>query len=202
MTGAPFPTAVAEAAGEAWLRQLAWREFYLYQARLDPDFFAYENRFDLSELCPDRFPEWAEGRTGIPVVDAAMRQLNETGWMPNRLRMVTAMFLTKNLGGPFLYGERYFRRKLSDYDNALNRGGWLWSSSLGYDAAPYFRVMNPVSQSQKHDPDGAYLRRWLPELAGLDAKEIHLPRPGAIVDLKRSRALAIETYRRILVRSR
>ncbi|MRN52327.1 cryptochrome/photolyase family protein [Paenibacillus monticola] len=183
---------------ETWLRQLAWRDFYIYQARLDPNFFRYENVFDQSELSTEHFQVWAEGCTGVPIIDAAMRQLNETGWMPNRLRMITAMFLTKNLGCPFMYGERYFRLKLSDYDNILNRGGWLWSSSLGFDASPYFRVMNPVTQSQTHDPDGTYLRRWMPELAHLSNKEIHLARPEAIVDLKSSRALAIEIYGRIL----
>lgn len=185
-------------SGEDWLRQLGWRDFYLYQARMDPDFFSYEKVYDLSALSTDHFAAWSSGNTGIPVIDAAMRQLNETGWMPNRLRMITAMFLTKNLGCPFIYGERYFRLKLKDYDNVLNRGGWLWSSSLGYDASPYFRVMNPVTQSQTHDPDGSYIRAWLPELSGLSDKEIHLPRPEAIVDLKRSRALAIETYKEIL----
>ncbi|MCL6603721.1 MAG: DNA photolyase family protein [Paenibacillus sp.] len=183
---------------EAWLRQLAWRDFYLYHARLQPDFFNYENLFDFSELSTDHFELWTEGRTGIPIIDASMKQLKETGWMPNRLRMISAMFLTKNLGCPFIYGERYFRLKLSDYDNVLNRGGWLWSSSLGYDASPYFRVMNPVTQSQTHNPDGSYIRKWLPELGHLTNKDIHLPRPEAIVDLKRSRALAIETYGRIL----
>lgn len=187
-----------DADTEAWLRQLAWRDFYLYQAQLNPDYFTYEKLFDFSGLNADHFPAWSEGRTGIPIIDAAMRQLNETGWMPNRLRMITAMFLTKNLGCPFIYGERYFRLKLSDYDNVLNRGGWLWSSSLGFDTSPYFRVMNPVTQSQTHDPEGAYIRRWMPELAHLSNKDIHLPQPEALVDLKSSRALAIETYKRIL----
>lgn len=187
-----------EHLGEEWLRQLAWRDFYLYQARLDPVFFNYENMYDLSALGTHNFEAWSLGKTGIPVIDAAMRQLNETGWMPNRLRMITAMFLTKNLGCPFIYGERYFRLKLSDYDNTLNRGGWLWSSSLGYDASPYFRVMNPVTQSQTHDPSGSYIRTWMPELSELSDQAIHLPRADAIVDLKRSRALAIELYKEIL----
>ncbi|WP_246168222.1 FAD-binding domain-containing protein [Paenibacillus antarcticus] len=188
----------AEDDAESWLRQLAWRDFYIYQARWNPDYFRYEKLFDLSELSTEHFQSWSEGSTGIPIIDAAMRQLNETGWMPNRLRMITAMFLTKNLGCPFIYGEHYFRMKLSDYDNVLNRGGWLWSSSLGFDASPYFRVMNPVTQSQTHDPDGTYIRRWLPELKHLSNKDIHLPQPWAIVDLKSSRALAIEIYKRIL----
>lgn len=127
-----------------------------------------------------------------------MKQLNETGEMPNRLRMVTAMFLTKNLLCPFTLGEQHFRRQLADYDNTLNRGGWLWSSSLGYDAAPYFRIMNPATQSATHDPSGTYIRRWLPELAHLSDKQIHLPQPHAIVDLKASRARAIEVYKEIV----
>ncbi|MFC4303212.1 cryptochrome/photolyase family protein [Cohnella boryungensis] len=184
--------------GESWKRQLAWRDFYLYQSRMDKRFFRYERAFDLSGLSDAHFRAWAEARTGIPVVDAAMTELNETGAMPNRLRMVTAMFLTKNLLCPFPFGERYFRRKLADYDNTLNRGGWLWCSSLGFDAAPYFRIMNPVAQSRTHDPSGSYIRRWLPELANLNDKDIHLPRPHAIVDLKASRAAAIEAYRRLL----
>ncbi|WP_426455214.1 FAD-binding domain-containing protein [Paenibacillus sp. S-38] len=170
----------------------------MYQSRLDPLFYRYEQEYDLSVLPEDGFQAWAEARTGIPIVDAAMTELNVTGWMPNRLRMITAMFLTKNLLCPFPYGERCFRYKLADYDNALNRGGWLWCASLGFDAAPYFRVMNPVTQSQTHDPSGGYIRRWLPELSGLSDKEIHLPRPHAVVDLKASRARAIEVYKGIL----
>ncbi|MGF7034472.1 deoxyribodipyrimidine photo-lyase [Paenibacillus mucilaginosus] len=189
------------ADAEPWLRQLAWRDFYLYQSRLDPLFYRYEKVYNLSGMPSDGFQAWAEARTGIPIVDAAMTELNTTGWMPNRLRMITAMFLTKNLLCPFPYGERYFRYKLADYDNALNRGGWLWSASLGFDAAPYFRVMNPVTQAQTHDPSGAYIRRWLPELSGLSDKEIHLPRPHAVVELKASRARAIEVYKEILASS-
>ncbi|WP_281883770.1 deoxyribodipyrimidine photo-lyase [Paenibacillus sp. YYML68] len=185
-------------AVEPWLRQLAWRDFYQYQARLDPLFFRYEETVDLSKLDSVHFPAWAEARTGIPIIDAAMTELIETGWMPNRLRMITAMFLAKNLGCPFHYGERYFRLKLSDYDNVLNRGGWLWCASLGFDAAPYFRIMNPVTQSQTHNPTGAYIRRWRPELAHLSDRDIHKPQPHAIVDLKASRAIAIETYKRLL----
>lgn len=187
-----------DTAVEPWLRQLAWRDFYIYQSQLDPQFYQYEKSFDLSVLDSRHFRAWAEARTGIPMIDAAMTELNETGWLPNRLRMITAMFLTKNLLCPFPYGERYFRYKLTDYDNALNRGGWLWCASLGFDAAPYFRIMNPVTQSERYDPSGSYIRRWLPELAKLTDKEIHKPRPHAIVDLKSSRARAIEVYKRIL----
>ncbi|TYP74785.1 cryptochrome/photolyase family protein [Paenibacillus methanolicus] len=193
-----YETALDRDGAEAWIRQLAWRDFYLMQARQNPDYFAYEHLLDLSGLSDAYFDAWAEGRTGIPVIDAAMMQLRETGELPNRLRMITAMFLTKNLRCPFTKGEAYFRHMLADYDNTLNRGGWLWSSSLGYDASPYFRIMNPVTQSITHNPSGSYIRRWLPQLAHLPDKTIHQPTPEAIVDLKRSRALAIEAYRGIL----
>ncbi|SFB39556.1 deoxyribodipyrimidine photo-lyase [Cohnella sp. OV330] len=183
---------------ESWLRQLAWRDFYLYQSRMDPDYYHYEKKFDLSGLDDRHFAAWRDGRTGIPVIDAAMTQLNETGWMPNRLRMIAAMFLTKNLRCPFIYGERYFRLKLSDYDNALNRGGWLWASSLGFDAAPYFRIMNPVTQSKRFDPAGEYLRTWL-ETRREDVVSIHDPAPDAIVDLRPSRLDAIAAYKSILI---
>ncbi|MDQ8737541.1 deoxyribodipyrimidine photo-lyase [Paenibacillus sp. LHD-38] len=183
---------------ETWVRQLAWRDFYLYQAMYHDDFFRYEQLADLSPLSDTNFEAWASAATGIPIIDAAMTQLNRTGELPNRLRMVTAMFLTKNLLCPFTLGEQYFRLHLGDYDNTLNRGGWLWCSSLGYDAAPYFRVMNPAAQSRAHDPSGSYIRRWLPHLEHLSDKEIHLPQSGAIVDLKASRARAIEVYKTIL----
>lgn len=183
---------------ESWVRQLAWRDFYLYQAMYHDDFFRYEQLADMSKLSDAHLEAWAAAATGIPIIDAAMTQLNRTGELPNRLRMVTAMFLTKNLLCPFTLGEQYFRLHLSDYDNTLNRGGWLWCSSLGYDAAPYFRIMNPATQSQTHDPSGSYIRRWLPHLNHLTDKEIHQPQSGAIVDLKASRARAIEVYKTIL----
>ncbi|WP_138756126.1 FAD-binding domain-containing protein [Paenibacillus sinopodophylli] len=183
---------------ETWIRQLAWRDFYLYQAMYHDDFFKYEQLIDLTPLSDTHFEAWATAATGIPIIDAALTQLNRTGELPNRLRMVTAMFLTKNLLCPFTLGEQYFRLHLSDYDNTLNRGGWLWCSSLGYDAAPYFRIMNPATQSRTHNPSGSYIRRWLPHLDHLSDKEIHLPQSGAIVDLKASRARAIEMYKTIL----
>ncbi|WP_424769086.1 cryptochrome/photolyase family protein [Paenibacillus sp. sgz302251] len=183
---------------ESWLRQLAWRDFYLYQAMYHEDYFRYEQLADLSPLTDEHFEAWAAGATGIPIIDAAMTQLNRTGELPNRLRMVTAMFLTKNLLCPFTLGEQYFRLHLSDYDNTLNRGGWLWCSSLGYDAAPYFRIMNPATQSQTHDPDGSYIRHWLPHLAHMPGKSIHQPLSSAIVDLKASRARAIDMYKTIM----
>jgi deoxyribodipyrimidine photo-lyase len=186
------------AAAETWRRQLAWRDFYLYQAMSDPQFFVYDKQYESDLLSTTHFAAWANGETGIPIIDAAMRELNATGYMHNRLRMVTAMFLTKNLLCPFQHGETYFRYQLADYDNILNRGGWLWSSSLGFDAAPYFRIMSPVLQSQRFHPSGDYIRKWVPELAHLSNKAIHLPQPNAIVDLKTSREKAIQVYAEIL----
>ncbi|UKS25646.1 DNA photolyase family protein [Paenibacillus sp. HWE-109] len=182
----------------AWVRQLVWRDFYLYQSIYDENFFSYEKTFDFTNLSDRHFEAWRKAETGVPIIDAAMTELNDTGRMPNRLRMITAMFLTKNLLCPFTLGEQYFRYKLSDYDNTLNRGGWLWCASLGFDASPYFRIMNPVTQSITYDPSGQYLRRWLPQMTGLSDKQIHQPQAHAIVDLKQSRAAAIEVYKHIL----
>jgi deoxyribodipyrimidine photo-lyase len=121
------------------------------------------------------FAAWCEGRTGYPLVDAAMAQLNQTGYMHNRLRMVTASFLTKDLGIDWRRGERYFARQLNDYDLAANSGGWQWASSTGCDAQPYFRIFNPVTQSERFDPEGKLIRRYLPQLAGFSAGEVHAP---------------------------
>ncbi|WP_340399842.1 deoxyribodipyrimidine photo-lyase [Paenibacillus sp. FSL H8-0079] len=184
-------------AGE-WIRQLCFRDFYLYRAIYESHYFTYEKVYDLSALHDEHFERWCKAETGIPIIDAAMTELNETGHMPNRLRILTAMFLTKNLQCPFTLGEAYFRRKLSDYDNIQNRGNWLWCASLGENAAPYFRVNNPVTQSEKYDPQGDYIRKWLPELKDLHSKDIHQPRKDAIVDLKASRQAAIEVYKQIL----
>ncbi len=125
---------------------------------------------------PQDLAAWQSGRTGIPIVDAAQRQLLATGWMHNRLRMVSAMFLSKNLLIDWRLGEAWFMNHLVDGELAANNGGWQWSASTGADAVPYFRVFNPITQSRRFDPDAAFLRRWLPELAGLDDKAIHEPR--------------------------
>ncbi|CAM2784217.1 deoxyribodipyrimidine photo-lyase [Paenibacillus taichungensis] len=183
---------------DEWIRQLCFRDFYLYRAVYESHYFTYEKVYDLSALSEVHFEQWCKAETGIPIIDAAMTELNETGHMPNRLRILTAMFLTKNLRCPFTLGEAYFRRKLRDYDNIQNRGNWLWCASLGENAAPYFRVNNPVTQSEKYDPQGDYIRKWLPDLKDLHSKEIHQPRQGAIVDLKVSRQSAIEVYKQIL----
>ncbi|PZT57553.1 cryptochrome/photolyase family protein [Paenibacillus silvae] len=190
----------AQRAGEAeeWIRQLCFRDFYLYRAVYEEHYFTYEKKYDLSALHDTHFERWCKAETGIPIIDAAMTELNETGHMPNRLRILTAMFLTKNLQCPFTLGEAYFRRKLKDYDNIQNRGNWLWCASLGENAAPYFRVNNPVTQSEKYDAQGDYIRKWLPDLKHEHSKDIHQPRKDAIVDLKTSRQAAIDVYKQIL----
>ncbi|HMF28337.1 MAG TPA: FAD-binding domain-containing protein, partial [Candidatus Cybelea sp.] len=124
---------------------------------------------------PNAFAAWCEGRTGYPLVDAAMAQLNSTGYMHNRLRMVTASFLTKDLGIDWRAGERYFARHLNDYDLAANNGGWQWAASTGCDAQPYFRIFNPVTQSERFDPEGKFIKRYLPQLERFSAAEIHAP---------------------------
>jgi deoxyribodipyrimidine photo-lyase len=126
---------------------------------------------------------WCEGRTGYPLVDAAMLQLNQSGYMHNRLRMVTASFLTKDLGIDYRKGEAYFALHLNDFDLASNNGGWQWAASSGCDAQPYFRIFNPVSQSEKFDAEGKFIRRYLPQLAGLPDKLIHAPWLARPVDL-------------------
>jgi deoxyribodipyrimidine photo-lyase len=121
------------------------------------------------------FDAWCAGRTGYPLVDAAMLQLERTGFMHNRLRMVTASFLTKDLGIDWRRGERWFALKLNDYELASNNGGWQWAASTGCDAQPWFRIFNPVTQSKRFDPDGAFIRQYLPQLAGLSGAAIHAP---------------------------
>ena len=121
------------------------------------------------------FEAWCQGRTGYPLVDAAMAQINQTGYMHNRLRMVVASFLTKDLGLDWRWGERYFAEKLNDFDLASNNGGWQWAASSGCDAQPYFRIFNPISQSEKFDPDGKFIRRYVPVLAKLATPALHSP---------------------------
>ncbi|MBN1921872.1 MAG: deoxyribodipyrimidine photo-lyase [Anaerolineae bacterium] len=164
---------------ETWLNEILWREFYsaiLYhfphvrQGSFRPAFDAIRWRND-----PEEFRAWQEGRTGYPVVDAAMRQLHATGWMHNRARMIVASFLTKDLLIDWRWGERYFMEQLLDGDPASNNGGWQWAAGTGTDAAPYFRIFNPVLQGEKFDPDGATIRRWVPELQRAPAADIHRP---------------------------
>ncbi|MCB0385084.1 MAG: deoxyribodipyrimidine photo-lyase, partial [Bdellovibrionales bacterium] len=164
---------------QTWLSELIWRDFY--QMILD-QFPHVETKAFLEKYLdikwpgkPAHFKDWCEGRTGYPLVDAAMRQLNQTGWMHNRLRMVVASFLVKDLLVDWRKGEAYFASKLLDFDLAANNGGWQWCASTGCDAQPYFRIFNPVSQSKKFDPEGEFIRQWVPELAGFGARDIHCP---------------------------
>ncbi len=172
---------VPELDGEGaatWMNELVWREFYKHVLVGFPRVSrhrAFRHKTESIRWNDDEeaFERWCEGRTGFPIVDAGMRQLNQTGWMHNRLRMIVAMFLTKDLLIDWRKGERYFAQRLVDYDLASNNGGWQWSASTGTDAQPYFRVFNPYSQSKKCDPDGAYITRYVPELKGVPAPALH-----------------------------
>lgn len=166
--------------GECWLSELIWRDFYFQILSHNPDLQAghtFKAEYQTLVFPNDKalFQAWCEGRTGYPLVDAAMRQLNQTGWMHNRLRMVTASFLVKDLLIDWRWGERYFAEKLIDFDFSANNGGWQWAASTGCDAQPYFRIFNPITQSEKFDPEGKFIRRYVPELAKLNHKEIHQP---------------------------
>lgn len=173
------PTPQARKNAEIWLESLIWREFYFAILHHFPHVRgasfrpAYDHiRWDNDEAA---FAAWCEGRTGYPVVDAAMRQLVHSGWMHNRARMIVASFLVKDLLIDWRWGERFFMQHLIDGDPAANNGGWQWTAGTGTDAAPYFRIFNPVLQGEKFDPNGDYIRRWVPELADLPAKFIHTP---------------------------
>jgi deoxyribodipyrimidine photo-lyase len=178
-----------------WLGELIWRDFYAQilanfphvadESGLGRNFKpAYDTiEWEAGPQAEAQFSAWCEGRTGYPLVDAAMAQINSTGYMHNRLRMVVASFLTKDLGIDWRRGERYFAEKLNDYDLASNNGGWQWAASTGCDAQPYFRIFNPVSQSEKFDPEGKFIRRYLPALAQLPAKAVHAPWAASPVEL-------------------
>ena len=194
---------------EAFRRQLAWRDFYAHVLLHFPDNLRREFQPGLRDLAWDDDAEaldaWREGRTGFPVVDAGMRQLAQTGWMHNRARLVVGSFLTKDLHLDWRLGEEHFARLLLDGEPAQNNGNWQWIASTGVDPAPYFRRMfNPTLQGEKFDPDGAYIRRWVPELRDIDGEEIHDPAPltreacgypQPIVDHQSERRAAIERYR-------
>jgi deoxyribodipyrimidine photo-lyase len=170
-----------------WLSELIWRDFYFMILYHHPHVVAHAFRpeFDHIEFPGDEaaFRAWCEARTGYPLVDAAMRQINQTGYMHNRLRMVVASFLTKDLGIDWRRGEAYFALHLNDFDLAANNGGWQWAASSGCDAQPYFRIFNPVSQSEKFDAEGRFIRRYVPELASLPDGAIHAPWLARPVDL-------------------
>lgn len=163
-----------------WINEIIWREFYKHLLVDFPHLCRFKPFKPETDRLPwrkesERFEAWKEGRTGFPLVDAAMRQLKETAWMHNRLRMVTAMFLTKHLFIDWRLGEAYFMSQLVDGDLAANNSGWQWSASTGVDAVPYFRIFNPVRQSQRFDVQGDFIRQYVPELCSLDNKSIHMP---------------------------
>jgi deoxyribodipyrimidine photo-lyase len=165
---------------DTWVSELIWRDFYRHLLFLYPNLCkhnAFKAKTDYLSWSHDTdlFNAWCQGQTGFPIVDAAMRQLNATGWMHNRLRMIVAMFLTKHLFIDWRWGEVYFMSRLLDGDFASNNGGWQWSASTGVDSAPYFRIFNPTRQSERFDSMGLFIRMYVPELASLDNKSIHMP---------------------------
>ncbi len=201
-----------------WLSELIWRDFYFQILFHRPDLQqgrSYKPEYEALPFPNDAgwFAAWCEGRTGFPIVDAAMRQLNQTGYMHNRLRMVVASFLVKDLLIDWRWGERYFEQKLIDFDFAANNGGWQWAASTGCDAQPYFRIFNPQSQSEKFDPQGKFIRKYVPELTALDDQQIHAPwaekfrkkslfdkglmgdYPVPVVDHAQQRELALHLYK-------
>ena len=174
----------SQRSAEAWLNELIWREFYIQilyhfpyvaQSAFNPSLANIVWRNDEAQ-----FRAWKEGRTGVPIVDAAMRQLREIGWMHNRARMIVASYLVKDLLIDWRRGEAWFMENLLDGDPAANNGGWQWTAGTGTDAAPYFRIFNPVLQSARFDPHGEYIRQWVHELRDVDAKDIHAPWENAI----------------------
>ena len=168
------------AGAETWLNELIWRDFYFQILHHHPKVAegqAYKAEFNALPFPNNQtiFQAWCDGETGYPLVDAAMRQLNQTGYMHNRLRMVVASFLVKDLLIDWRWGERYFAEKLIDFDFSANNGGWQWAASTGCDAQPWFRIFNPITQSEKFDGAGKFIRKYVPELAACDDKEIHAP---------------------------
>jgi deoxyribodipyrimidine photo-lyase len=171
--------AAVEREADVWLSELIWRDFYFMILDRHPQVVSrsFKAEYDAIRWAdwPAGFTAWCEGRTGYPLVDAAMRQLKHSGWMHNRLRMIVASFLCKDLGVDWRLGERYFAEQLNDFDLSANNGGWQWASSSGCDAQPYFRIFNPITQSEKFDADGKFIRRYVPELAAVANKYIHAP---------------------------
>lgn len=207
-----FPDGL-EQGPEVWLSELAWREFYQHLMALVPRLSygrAFQQHTDriVWDNNPEHFAAWCEGRTGYPIVDAGMRQLAAEGWMHNRLRMIVAHFLVKDLHIDWRWGERFFMQQLIDGSFPANNGGWQWSASTGTDAAPYFRVFNPTTQSQKIDPNGEYIRTWVKELADCPSQYIHAPEawlqvqqrrdyPAPIVDHRLARERILATFKQL-----
>lgn len=201
---------------EVFVNELIWREFYMQVLWFHPDVLEHEMQEQYRALAwrdhwrpeeksaGDNFQRWCRGETGFPIVDAGMRQLNATGFMHNRVRMIVAMFLTKDLHVWWMHGESWFMRRLVDGEIASNNGGWQWSASTGTDAAPYFRIQNPWSQSKRFDPDGDYIKRWVPELRDVPAARLHEPSgaplakgyPLPMVDHSTERDVSLEMFRR------
>ena len=188
---------------QTWLAELIWRDFYfniLYhfphvvERSFKPEFANLKFEND-----KHKFRAWCEGKTGFPIVDAAMRQINETGFMHNRLRMIVASFLVKDLLIDWRWGEKYFAENLNDFDLAANNGGWQWAASTGCDAQPYFRIFNPITQSEKFDPDGKFILRYLPELKGLSGKALHAPWLASSVDIASSGIVLGKQYPKPIV---
>ncbi|WP_295519571.1 deoxyribodipyrimidine photo-lyase [Limnohabitans sp. Rim8] len=185
-----------------WLSELIWRDFYVQVLHnyahvgqgksFKPDYDAIQ--WEHGPHAHKLFDAWCEARTGYPLVDAAMRQLNQTGYMHNRLRMVVASFLVKDLGIDWRWGEKYFATHLNDFDLSANNGGWQWASSSGCDAQPYFRIFNPISQSEKFDPEGKFVRRYLPELAALSNQDLHAPWLAKPLALQEAGVVIGKTY--------
>ena len=202
-----------------WLTELIWREFYVHILFHYPQVLRSAFRSEMDQLQwkndPQDLEAWRQGLTGYPVVDAAMRQMNSTGWMHNRARMIVASFLVKDLLVDWRYGERWFMQQLIDGDPAANNGGWQWVAGTGTDAAPYFRVFNPTTQGKRFDPSGDFVRKWIPELGQVPAEHIHEPHrmsaelqakygvrigedyPLPIVDHSQARERALATYGRV-----
>jgi deoxyribodipyrimidine photo-lyase len=207
----------ARKGAQTWLNELIWREFYIHilyhfphvmKGNFRPEYDAISWRNDEAQ-----FEAWQNGRTGFPIIDAAMRQIKEAGWMHNRARMIVASFLVKDLLIDWRWGERHFMQHLVDGDPAANNGGWQWTAGTGTDAAPYFRIFNPITQSKKFDPHGHYIRHWLPELDKIPDAYIHEPStmpaaeakrigfklgqdyPAPIIDRKVTRPLTLAAYK-------
>lgn len=179
-----------ENKSETYLNELIWREFYMMILYHFPHVVksSFRSEYDriLWENDTEKFEKWKRGRTGYPIVDAGMRELNETGYMHNRVRMITASFLTKHLLIDWRWGEAYFAKKLLDFELASNNGGWQWAAGCGCDAAPYFRVFNPALQAQKFDNQGFYIRKWIPEIDSFD-----YPMPIVVHEFARDRAIKV-----------
>jgi deoxyribodipyrimidine photo-lyase len=185
---------VRQLAWRDWFAHLLWEHPHLRTSAMRPEYDHVRWRHD-----PEGLAAWQEGRTGVPIVDAGMRQLCQTGWMHNRARLICASFLVKDLLVDWREGERWFFHELADGDVAQNVGNWQWVAGTGPDAAPYFRVLNPLTQARRFDPDGGYVRRWVPELAGLDAPSIHAPWEVGPLELAAAGVVLGETYPHRLV---